>query len=293
MQEPPVRPEPVEACPEGTRRGPPPRPHSRPPRLYLRHSPTLLVIPAHAPRHSSPASSSFQPTLLVIPAKAGIQRGGKAGRPRQQSRSHPRLSTPCRRGGSRTARPAAAGPSPHRHQHPRRPTPPLVVPANAGIQGRGAAWGLSVRPRIPHSPPYARYPSPFPLSLSKGRCRAPALARPPTVGAVREPPVPPPAGIHPDTSPSRQRRRPSYHSLMEHLTASTFAPWNSSPARSASMTAWGSAPQSRELFQHRGAFLHLLCSCNASHQLQSECKDKLSTATRRRKNIASLSYAGP
>ena len=67
---------------------------------------------------------------------------------------------------------------------------------------------------------------------------------------------------------------------------------STSPARSAWMTACGSAPNSRELFQHRGAFLHSVCSCNASHQLQSESKNILSSATRPRKDNASFRYAG-
>ena len=73
-----------------------------------------------------------------------------------------------------------------------------------------------------------------------------------------------------------------------HATSSN----STSPARSAWMTACGSAPNSRELFQHRGAFLHLLCSCNASHQLQKECKDKLSTATPGPQNQGLFRYAG-
>ncbi len=129
--------------------------------------------------------------------------------------------------GARTARPAAAGPSPHRHQHPARPTPPPSSFPRSGNPGQGCGVGrmpgvrdhpslqpgptaprpplrwrtLGIfRPRIfPRTPgPHreARYPTPFALSLSKGRCSAPALARPPH-RAIRELPVPPPHALTP------------------------------------------------------------------------------------------------
>ena len=244
MQEPSVRPEPVEACPEGPRRGPsPPTPHVSPAaptegQGQAGPSPTLFVMPAHPPR-------SFLPTLFVIPAHPprhscegrnpeGRRRGGPSSPlslSSLASRSHPRLSpTPCRRGGSRTARPAAAGPSTHRHQHPRRPTPPLVVPANAGIQGRGAAWGVSVRPRIPPLPTVCALPDSVRPEPVEGPLQRPRSRPTPTVGAVREPPVPPESGIHPpDTCPlaptptpqlpfthgTSRRHSPRYRARME------------------------------------------------------------------------------
>ena len=47
-----------------------------------------------------------------------------------------------------------------------------------------------------------------------------------------------------------------------------------SPARSASMTARGSAPQSRELFQPPSRLWLWTYICNASQQLQIECTNK-------------------
>ena len=85
-----VRPEPVEACPEGTRRGP----HHQ-----------------HPPPPPTPPSSYW---------RKPVSRGARRGAPPSPIAS----PTPRRRGGSRTARPAAAGPSLHRHQQPSTtPTP--------------------------------------------------------------------------------------------------------------------------------------------------------------------------
>ena len=145
----------------GARRGrrlrPPPFPTFREPNLPP-------VIPAPNPR--------------VIPAKAGTQRGAGRGNP---TTAHRRRSpepvegppTPRRRGLSRMARPAAAGPSPlHHHQHLPFPPAPTVVPAFAGTQGRGTGAGRPVPlgrmvPR--NSPPEGwRLQNPFALSLSKG-----------------------------------------------------------------------------------------------------------------------------
>ena len=77
--------------------------------------------------------------------------GRRAGHPDRHC--IPDSPTPRRRGASRSARPAAAGPSPLHHQQPppARRTTPRVIPAKAGIQ-RGAARGVSIPHRIPYSP---------------------------------------------------------------------------------------------------------------------------------------------
>ena len=91
--------------------------------------------------------------------------------------------------------------------------------------------GVSVPHRIPHSPPHARFPNPFALSLSKGlSCRRHSCEgrpsshqrgsrrhRPPIAcapfpgrrGGSQNPPAREPVeGPHPDTNPSRQRIPP-------------------------------------------------------------------------------------
>ena len=125
-----------------------------------------------------------------------------------------------RRGASRSARPAAAGISPLRHQQ-LLPVPhsPTVVPAFAGTQGRGAARGRLRLSSLPHSPmrhscegrnpegrrvgrPHHQPPPSIPprrtrsansfaLSLSKGPPPPPAtLASPQPPPSYRRKPVP-------------------------------------------------------------------------------------------------------
>ena len=146
------------------------------------------------------------------------------GQPHQNPSSwNPQTPTPRRRGLSRMARPAAAGPSPlHHHQHlpPRTPhrhyrRKPVSRGATGGAnpiksyrsracgnltflnkhpppqrQGRCAArWRLPIR--------RAAIAIPFALSLSKG-------LRPPSSPA--KPATPPPARRHPDTASLRPHR---------------------------------------------------------------------------------------
>ena len=156
--------------------------------------------------------------------------------------------------------------------HPRPPAPPLSSsPPNSSFPPRQEPRGAGER------------------GIFTTNDRLPPNASP-TARAIPESPIPDHALAHALTPPPLPRRHA--HATVPAWKSYATSSNRPSPARSASMAACGSAPNSRELFQHRGAFLHLLCSCNASHQLQSKCKYSLSTATRRRKNIASLRYVG-
>ena len=137
--------------------------------------------------------------------------------------------------------------TPHTDTSPFPPTPPNPYPtpmntathtattttkAPANAHARSAQ---STPPRIPNRPPGIVSPE-----KEQSRNATQTGQGTSTTPTTREP--------HPDTTPSRLRRRPSYHSLMEHLIASTFAPLRFSPARPASTSACGSAPIPGRLF---------------------------------------------
>ena len=98
---------------------PPSFPLSREPRAGARRGGVSV------PRRSRPPTPwAFPHPRRVIPAKAGTQRGAGRGNPTTAQGRYPATPTPRRRGLSRKARPAAAGPSPlHHRQHlpPRTP----------------------------------------------------------------------------------------------------------------------------------------------------------------------------
>ena len=136
-------------------------------------------------------------------------------------------------------------PTPHPDTSPFPPTPPNPYPtpmntathtattttkAPANTHARSAQ---STPPRIPNRPPGIVSPD-----KEQSRNATQTGQGNSTTPTTREP--------HPDTTSSRQR--PSYHSLMEHLIASTFAPLRSSPARPASTSACSSAPIPGRLF---------------------------------------------
>ena len=167
----------------------PQSPHSRFPKGQPRKSGN------HAPNpHPPPPRTPHRPSRT--PPRASFlrrqeSRGARRGAPPPKPPSLPRLPKP-RRGGSRTARPAAAGPSPLRHHQPLpTPTPPIVLPA------------------LPHERHSCEGRNPE--GRGAGRLRPPSHPPLPVVGAVCEPPLPPQRDPHPTASinPRRPPHPPS------------------------------------------------------------------------------------
>ncbi len=141
------------------------RPPSHPPLPIARALPdTVRPEPVEGPhRHQHPPPPRTPPSSYL---RKPVSRGARRGAPPPKPPSHPPL--PIARALPESVRPEPVE-GPLTTSNPRHtPHPPIVVPANAGIQGRGAARGVSVPHRIPHSPPHTRLPNPFALSLSKG-----------------------------------------------------------------------------------------------------------------------------
>ena len=177
----------------------------------------LPVVPAPTPPAPIlPPLASFLPPSRVIPAKAGIQRG-MGGAPPNPPHARLPLAFPTplthRRGDSRSARPAAAGPPPSATSSPRRPIHPPSSYRRKPVS-RGARHGASPSP--PSHPPHPTVRA-LPASVRPEPVEGPPTppAAPPIVVPHRYPEVrqagdppspssPPPRPPH----PSRRARHP-------------------------------------------------------------------------------------
>ena len=135
-----VRPEPVEACPEGTRRGPPPivvRPH--PP----------IVVPAQAGTSPSATRTSAHPTHRRGGSRTA--RPARAGLPLRHQQPSPARPPPPSFPLSREPRAGARrGPSPSPVVRP--PSPPPSYRRKPVSRGAGQGGRVSMRrPRAPNA----------------------------------------------------------------------------------------------------------------------------------------------
>ena len=183
---------------------------------------SLRSRPSHTPpqaRYENPFVPERDPCRqgLAVPHTRHVSKApAQVGTP-------PSCATPRRRGDSRIARPAErdgpparAGPppgwSPSHHQPSPAHTPPIVVPAKAGIQRCAGRGTPPPTPIASPNPPHARLPPPFALSLSKGPRIEPRTIQPPP----RPHPPTPRVARHPDTA------------LLPHsLPSATVSPWHS------------------------------------------------------------------
>ena len=210
---PAVRPEPVEGPHPalGAIRGSVrPEPDEGPPTVAgpIRNS----VRPA--PVEACPEGTRRGPSTRVTPCEGRNPEG--RGTPTTNPRRILGTPKPRRRGDSRIARPAKAGPSPHNHQHSPTPTPPSSYRRKP--VSRGAQSGASPSPTHPSQ---GRFPNPFALSLSKPVLRA-LEGGPPPPAAPASPPHPRPrrnhpprAGRHTDTASLHHRSDRRYRLPME------------------------------------------------------------------------------
>ena len=173
---------------------PPPPPHPTPPHR-VPHSPSHARFPTPFALSLSKAPLTTEQAPQPTPPAAHppssyrrkpVSRGARRGAPPPKPPSYPQL--PVVGAVREPPVPPQRDPHPTTSSPRRHPTPPIVVPANAGIQGRGAARGVSVPHRIPHSPPHTRLPNPFALSLSKPVLRA--LEEAPPTNTPRRPTPP-------------------------------------------------------------------------------------------------------
>ena len=196
--------------------------HHQPPRVP--HSPHRRTGESRYPGQG-PGAGASPPLLLptpaiVVPAKAGIQSAPGGGTPPPTHIAGPLRTLSVRpepvEGPSATTSPRASR------------TPPTVVPAKAGIQGRARRGGVSASPTSPHPPSsYRRKPvsrgapggsTPPPTHIA-GALRTLSVRPEPVEGpsTTKRSPLPP----HPDTTPSRDPPSPRYPVPMHHARKQT------------------------------------------------------------------------
>ena len=145
----------------------PPTPHRSPEGRGARPHKSVHPEPVEgSPPPTAPASPS--PTS-VIPAQAGIQRGEARGVSHPIAPPLPVVDTP-----PAPVRPEPVEGNPPPPATPASPSPARVIPAKAGIQGRGAGrLPSSIASPTPHR--QARLQNPFALSLSNPLPHPPVL----------------------------------------------------------------------------------------------------------------------